>query len=415
MHSLYMGLRCVCFCVWKARLRFKVVAIIGFITKPNVIYCCFSEYWNIYLWSCGWVCTFCTWIVEMARLLGVRFMVDKNASRPRGFLWGGGIMMAFGYSLLGLAALYYLPGHFLLLASFNLIVGMGAALAYHSALATNVRNWPVSYRGVAVGVPVAAFGLSAFLYTQLARWKILRFPDTNDLIVPSFLFLMSGASVLLNGLAGIILRDIREAIVVEEEDDDLEIERLGEEGSLPIGIPLSQASSRSSSVFRPSQRSSSSIHSSPSSESTLKRLLTDPDAILLAISMFCVIGVGLMYINNVGAIVMALIPPTDLPMKMQSLQVGLISIGSFLGRILSGIASDLCWRVFKLNRLIWPLFAAGLVLSGCLLSMSMESIDKLTIVTALMGLGYGVMWTSLPVLVGEFFGTTKFASHWYIL
>lgn len=321
-------------------------------------------------------------------------------------------MMALGYSLLALSALYYLPSQFLLLASFNLIVGMGAALAYHSALATNVRNWPVSYRGVAVGVPVAAFGLSAFLYTQLARWNILRFPDTHDLIVPSFLFLMSGASVLMNGLAGIVLRDIRAAVVIEEEDEELEIERIGEDGTLPIGHPLSQASSRSSSVFRRSQ-GSSSVHSS--SESTLKRLVTDPDAVLLAISMFCSIGVGLMYINNVGAIVMALIPPTDLPMKMQSLQVGLISIGSFLGRILSGFASDICWKVFKLNRLIWPLLAAGLSLSGCLLSISMESLDRLTFVTALMGLGYGVMWTSLPVLVGEFFGTTKFASHWYLL
>jgi hypothetical protein len=42
-----------------------------------------------------------------------------------------------------------------------------SSAVYHSALATNYRNWPHQYRSVAVGLTVSWFGLSAFIFTKI--------------------------------------------------------------------------------------------------------------------------------------------------------------------------------------------------------------------------------------------------------
>jgi hypothetical protein len=146
---------------------------------------------------------------------------------------------------------------------------------------------------------------------------------------------------------------------------------------------------------------------------------------LLAYNMFALIGSGLMYINNVGAlgtsrllnVVISLLPEdmdahNPLVQQLQKRHVALISMLSFLARIVIGFSADICLNSFRIPKTLWALVGAGLVTAGFGSSLYVTHADQLTWVTCLISIGYGTIWTSMPILVGEYFGLKNFAKNW---
>ena len=88
--------------------------------------------------------------------------------------------------------------HYLILALLNFLVGTGSSAVYHCSLSTNYRNWPSSYRSVAIGLSVSFFGLSAFVFASLGSSL---FVQKGELRVDSFLQLLAFSCFGINLLA----------------------------------------------------------------------------------------------------------------------------------------------------------------------------------------------------------------------
>ncbi|CAG8614339.1 35130_t:CDS:2 [Gigaspora margarita] len=150
------------------------------------------------------------------------------------------------------------------------------------------------------------------------------------------------------------------------------------------------------------------------------------DALLLGILMFLIGGCGLMYINNVGAIIKALYSSPSNPslqnpesnifkeiQELQNLHVSLLSISSCLGRILVGFFSDITKFMFNLRRISF------FILSGCLVAFGhflagfwVKSLDFLYPASILVGLGFGMMFSIAPTITNEWFGQKRFGINW---
>ncbi|ODQ65229.1 MFS general substrate transporter [Nadsonia fulvescens var. elongata DSM 6958] len=130
-------------------------------------------------------------------------------------------------------------------------------------------------------------------------------------------------------------------------------------------------------------------------------------------------GVGQMYIYCVGFLIRALInyedPNTSLAdmQHMQSFHVGLISILSFMGRLMSGVTSDMVVKRWNLQRMWLILISLLLMLTGYASVMVISTVDNLWISSVFIGLSYGVFFGCYPAIVGELFGSTvKFSQNY---
>ncbi|CAG8507390.1 4273_t:CDS:2 [Diversispora eburnea] len=161
-------------------------------------------------------------------------------------------------------------------------------------------------------------------------------------------------------------------------------------------------------------------------------IATGSYVLLFGAVMLLLAGTGLMYINNVGAIIKYLyLTNSDKnnnltnsiqegsSHKIQGLQnfhVSLLSISSCIGRISAGIFSDITKEQFKIRRILY-LFLSGIyLLSGHLLmGFFINSLNYLYLVTILMGLGYGTVFSIGPVITNEWFGSRRFGFNWGVM
>ncbi len=287
-----------------------------------------------------------------------------------------------------------------------------------------MRNWPATHRGLAVGGPVAVFGLGAFVYSQIIR---LCFFDEEGIDIRGSLQMMGGFAFVVNIICSFILKDQRVLNQNKEEPLVIEEERLELLGSSPLLSPepiLLERSFSDSTAHR---------HTSPIRKPSIIRNLSQTqvedqvddqvepeisifrsiDAYLLGSVLFLCAGIGLMYINNCGAIIDSLMSHSVESEKYQSIHVGEISISSFAGRLFAGSLSDIFTKRFGLNRLFWPFLSAFFLLMGSFYGgWILENISQLYIETFVIGFGYGILWTGIPVLVGQYFGMENFAYNW---
>lgn len=122
------------------------------------------------------------------------------------------------------------------------------------------------------------------------------------------------------------------------------------------------------------------------------------NAYLLALTMSCLCGIGVMYINNVGSIILSLHPkettPTDPAVRsLQSFHVMLFSLMNFSGRFFSGFLIDAVGRIIPKSFLMvittWVIITASLLGGYALNGDIVEDERLLSVITAGVGLGYG--------------------------
>lgn len=142
-------------------------------------------------------------------------------------------------------------------------------------------------------------------------------------------------------------------------------------------------------------------------------------------------GIGQMYIYSVGFIIqtqIASIPPNKYklnPEKIQSIQVSIISILSFLGRLSSGPVSDLLVKKLKAQRIWNVVFASGMLVFasaqmlttssvGSVLSTTAlpKNITNISFCSAIFGYAFGVLFGTFPPVIADTFGTAGFSTIW---
>ncbi|KAH7056759.1 major facilitator superfamily domain-containing protein [Linnemannia elongata] len=322
---------------------------------------------------------------------------------------------------------------------FLILVGMGSQAGYMTSVSTNAHNFQ-SARGIAMGVPIAGFGLSALLFAQISsHW----YKDDTQ----AFLFLVAKA------IGSTILISLIFLKVFPSED----LEANKDQESIAHAAGSSSSSSSSSSLdddditeeeaehrrrtaelerlIAPKHDNSASHgHSSshaivPKSLSGFKMFRMTHHAQLLMLGTMLLSGPGLMYITNAGNVIRSIYrdhmddpskPPTDEDLirlqQLQNFHVSLISLMSCIGRISIGMMSDLGKRGggkwWGISRVGFLLYAGVCVWLGQTFGARVQDIEDLVRVSLLVGLGYGSVFGVAPAIVSEWFHVSNFGTNW---
>ncbi|KAK3323591.1 major facilitator superfamily domain-containing protein [Cercophora scortea] len=129
-------------------------------------------------------------------------------------------------------------------------------------------------------------------------------------------------------------------------------------------------------------------------------------------------GIGLMTINNIGHNVNALWKHYDdsvdeaFIVQRQQVHVSILSVGSFAGRLLSGVGSDFLVKSLKASR-VWCLVLASFIFCiAQICAINIVNPHLLGLVSGLSGLGYGFLFGVFPSIVAETFGIHGLSQNW---
>lgn len=103
----------------------------------------------------------------------------------------------------------------------------------------------------------------------------------------------------------------------------------------------------------------------------------------------------------------------DTVQTLQALQVSVISIASFLGRLFSGFLSDYIYKKWHIQRLwIVPVTLVFLALGQYLTIQNVNDLHLVTLASALIGGSYGLIFGTYPAVIADRFGTRLFSTSW---
>ncbi|ORY15581.1 MFS monocarboxylic acid transporter [Clohesyomyces aquaticus] len=342
-------------------------------------------------------------------------------------------------------------------------VGMGTSCMYLSAVTTCAKNFGRgNAKGIALAVPIAAFGLSGMWQSQVGS-RLLYEQNTDgsrgDVDVFRF-FLFLGITLLVVGFVGTVtLR-----IVDEEELIDDAVEELERSGLLAQDEFFTRAASihgygtmetrdLSDSTFDFLQSEAERLKSHAEEEARKKtwllneetrRYLTDSTMWWLAAGFFLVTGPGEAFINNLGTIIGTLSPPHTSATTSPATHVSIVAITSTVARLVTGTLSDILApiapayqhhrgpesvensfaslpprpRRFTVSRITFLLTFAFILSLGQLLLASgvvQNHPARFAAVSALIGAGYGAVFSLTPIVVSVVWGVENFGTNWGIL
>jgi len=149
-----------------------------------------------------------------------------------------------------------------------------------------------------------------------------------------------------------------------------------------------------------------------------KALFMTADFWLLFTTMSLLSGTGLMYINNVGSMVQALLAHENseydqvASLKLQSQQVSYISLCSFGGRITIGIIADVLKNRFRFPRSFVLMIVASSFLASQVILYRISAVRSIWQASVFLGASYGMLFGIFPTLVIEWFGLAHFSENW---
>ncbi|CCE62528.1 hypothetical protein TPHA_0C03760 [Tetrapisispora phaffii CBS 4417] len=393
-------------------------------------------------------------------------IVDKN---PRVACLIGSIGTFIAYTILGYCYEYRISNFFLLSLSLSLL-GFCSVCGLYSAVTCCTINFP-KYRGTAGAFPVSLYALSGLVFSNLCPF----FFGTDIRNTFRFLSIVCSVMLLIGALTIVVLKTPNSMEIPEYElssqaeamTPELNSQIFAEpkEPSTPILQPsISKFSSPRESLLSPKSaanplvihtldhRQFSTFDSTVpinSYQDSIDHTFTDQqnekrtvNSVIVALKDYrfyihffilaTLQGIGQMYIYSVGYIVQANTEKIDIGgtsaklEKMQSLQVSILSLMSFSGRLVSGPISDILVKRYRCQRLwniifcsLLTLFASWMILSN---SSTHRETDTSTLNTSnystisycsmLFGLGFGIMFGSFPSIIAEAFGSEGFSTIW---
>ena len=388
------------------------------------------------------------------------YLCDRFSPRPLSLF--AGIAFGFGYLLAALA--FHrgsvkeggLPPTVMVVAF--IAIGMGTSCMYLSAVTTCAKNFGRGrYKGLALAMPIAAFGLSGMWQSQIgSRLLYDRSPERFGEVDVFRYFIFLAALLFAVGLIGAFaLVVVGEEELIEEAVSELERSGLLEDS------PFFQRS-----VFHDNSNGYGTINSSDTvlvsaasddadtdvgmgkarrtSEDERRKIwllnnetrifLLDHTMWFLAAGFFLVTGPGEAYINNLGTIINTLYPPgSSGPSSINSpaTHVSIVALTSTLARLLTGTLTDLLApaapslhaydqpsKRFTCSRLVFLLTSTLLFSLGQLILASglVQSHPSLfPVISALVGLGYGAIFSLTPIIVSVVWGVQNFGTNWGIV
>jgi MFS family permease len=353
-------------------------------------------------------------------------------------------------------------------------IGMGTCCMYLSAVTTCAKNFGRGkHKGLALAVPIASFGLSGMWQSQVgSRLLYERNPDgkRGDVDVFRF-FLFLGCTLLGVGLiGGLALRIVDEEELIDEAVEDLERSGLlhddeyFQRAAHRHGYGTMEPTDLSDSQFSFLRNEAEDLKARAIEErrkknwllnSETRRFLSDRNMWWLAAGFFLVTGPGEAFINNVGTVIGTLQPPSAPPATSAATHVSIIAITSTVARLLTGTLSDLLApaapphqfprqtdadqaasapshhadsaedgesspgiRGFTLSRMVFLLSFSILCSIGQVVLASGALQDHgnvFWLVSAAIGLGYGAVFSLVPIVISVVWGVENFGTNWGVV
>jgi len=412
---------------------------------------------------------------EVAMYLPVPFfgyLCDRYGPRPPSLLAGG--FFGAGYLI---AALAYHRGPpealggngwplWIMVIAF-IGVGMGTSCMYLSAVTTCAKNFGRGkHRGIALAIPIAAFGLSGMWQSQVGeRLLYERRADGSRGDVDVFRFFIFLACLLFSAgiLGSVALKIVDENDMIEEAIDELEQSGLLDENDYfhraaqyhgygtiaPADLSDSQVNFlRNEAELMAHKAAEERARKTWLLNAETRRFLNDHTMWLLAAGFFLVTGPGETFINNLGTVLGTLYPrgtpPTQIPTTAAT-HVSIVAAISTAARLLTGTLTDLLAPAappqqhlrgprsransaaslptlrtnrFTLSRLWFLLLFALLMSLGQILLASgaiQNHAERFWAVSALIGAGYGAVFSLTPIIVSVTWGVENFGTNWGIV
>ncbi|KAM0793261.1 hypothetical protein ACM66B_000723 [Microbotryomycetes sp. NB124-2] len=320
----------------------------------------------------------------------------------------------------------------------EMLTGIGSSAGLGAAVNGVSKSFSVTNRGAAVATVVAGFGLSAFFYSSLSHM----IASTADDPTSSLLLLLAfgcGFSMVLGSVFVKPLlsqpndRKDHVAYSAVSTDEPLVGRASSSRSSSPAldtrlgkSMPLSRSPTAGdqANVTERHRRSSSKEREPFVQDLDIcgKALLVDPDFHVMFVFLGLCAGIGLMYLNNLGTIIVTLAHGTEMTpaqvTRTQAHLVSLLSICNCFGRLAVGFAGDWCMhhcpQEWRFPRIRWYIaVAAGFLASQVVAAManSLDGWRGLFLPTAMVGLSYGALFSVSPVVCLERFGLPSFATN----
>lgn len=132
---------------------------------------------------------------------------------------------------------------------------------------------------------------------------------------------------------------------------------------------------------------------------------SDPIGFALAISLLVILGLGYVYLANIGQILVSL-SPTDLSIgeaqHLRNFHVSVFSIANCGSRAVFGTLSDVLRRAGVHRLWFFWCAAVGLVISMSFLITSVSTADELISCTIMTAIVYGIAFGVAPATISEF-------------
>ncbi|KAI6119231.1 major facilitator superfamily domain-containing protein [Pisolithus thermaeus] len=320
--------------------------------------------------------------------------------------------------------------HFTLLVVCGLLTGLGANAGIASAINTTAKSFPASAHATTTGLVQSGFGLSAFFFSTIAH---VFFPgDTSAFLLLLALATSTPILVALFIVRPVPLPPTRPGPRGDEDGDYeripsgevapfitdpiIDVVGIAEQGSRTPLLGSRQGDEPSSTLRLGRSQSCSRPDNPPDIHG--KMLWGTLDFYLVSIIMALLSGTGITYINNVGTISLALFAKSN-PIydeveasKWQAAQVSTLSVGNFVGRVLSGLISDFLRNRLHLPRAYSLCIVSSLFIISQALAIGISSVSTLWIATATLGVAYGGLFGALPAIVIDWFGLAHLSENW---
>ncbi|KAG9692624.1 putative MFS transporter, partial [Aureobasidium melanogenum] len=366
---------------------------------------------------------------------GIPFGILIDTKGPRWAILIGACSLACGYFPL-YSAYQKGPGSmsFPALCFFGFLTGMGSCCAFAGSIKVSATNWP-HHRGTATAFPLSGFGLSAFVFTLIGSFA---FPnDTADyllmLAIGTFVMVFVGSFFMQlmppsSPYQAVPTEDETRPPRIRKNSHDLQSGRHSRDASSSNfpGEPSTQDAQTDETSPLVSRAEESPVDESQTSQTqgshkkdiTGWALAKSPSFWNLFILLGLLCGVGLMTINNIGNNAKTLWhhydenASHDFIQSRQLMHVGILSIGSFVGRLSSGIGSDFVVKRLHSSR-YWSIVASSLIFTVAqVFGLTIENPTHLYLLSSVTGLGYGALFGVFPALVADAFGAPGLGINW---
>lgn len=318
----------------------------------------------------------------------------------------GGLLTP-GYYLASIIFRNRIKGTYLM-ATIFFFIGMGTSSSYFSSLLTCARVFP-DRKGLGISLPVSFYGVSTFLLAWILNFKVFKNDEGGNIDVEKvfkFLSLLYLIVFFVNWISSVVVSIEKEIIFAklfkEEEEEAAEsgnIRNFDENDRLLENL-------QGETIEEVGLINGGGIIKEEIHEDKFKKFLKDPSMKLVIISLFCISGPLEIFISNLGSIVKEVFQGDETDI---SKQISIFSITSTISRLSIGLINE---KYSSIKNNVTIIYFAMIITIVGFQMIYINKILNFDIISCLIGIGYGTIFTIYPTLTANIWGIEMLGSTW---